>query len=686
MKLKSLLIILLFNLLIYPQSLWEISNPDETFRGFKDSSVTALKGFILDKQSMPLEYAAAANIIAYFHKDSLKEFLLENLNTNLDIGSDGFENYSNIEKYYTDQVIKGYLGNQSAIAGLDTFINKVPSIFTSRKLDAIYNLATANVLRPEYFQILKDEFSLNGTWKQKAQYSLKYYGMNAQYKQEVEDLFLSAITASDDPVEINSLCLSLSQVDSSATVSILNQLFESHTGEKRLNFFDDLNYFDPKGQPERSMWAIPREQDESIRSEYFPLYDSIEDGILPKSYLTPEWINFIINWKQQEESDLITVPLTWFLYDFKPLPSYNLKTVSDLIDNLVFLTDTVYSYNWLSNVSFKDDLKAELQSAKTNLQNSDSIACAINIKSFQDSVDAVYKDSLNSEPRFVTLEGWKFLYWNAQYILDRLPEIPYSLFATHSMWLKENSIVLSGDVGVNEAGLTPFLDSEVELSVGIGVTTPAGYSIKANRIKVKQSATINGDVYYNELDNNGTIAGSQNTPLELPLVNALPVFKSSTPGTNDIVIPINGAQTLQPGSYGTIQVKKNGKLILTGGVYNINLFNGGIDNQIVFQSPSEVRIADKFDSGQGSYIGPEDTTTVSAKDIIFYVGGINGSNGNLGATPKAAKIGISNSVRANFYVPNGTLWIKEHSVMEGRFIAKDIEVGIGVKVKLNSAF
>ena len=153
-----------------------------------------------------------------------------------------------------------------------------------------------------------------------------------------------------------------------------------------------------------------------------------------------------------------------------------------------------------------------------------------------------------------------------------------------------------------------------------------------------------------------------------------------------IVIPINGAQTLQPGSYGTIQVKKNGKLILTGGVYNINLFNGGIDNQIVFQSPSEVRIADKFDSGQGSYIGPEDTTTVSAKDIIFYVGGINGSNGNLGATPKAAKIGISNSIRANFYVPNGTLWIKEHSVMEGRFIAKDIEVGIGVKVKLNSAF
>ncbi len=39
-------------------------------------------------------------------------------------------------------------------------------------------------------------------------------------------------------------------------------------------------------------------------------------------------------------------------------------------------------------------------------------------------MDYVFKDSLNTDPRFVTLEGWKFLYWNAQYILDRLPSIP----------------------------------------------------------------------------------------------------------------------------------------------------------------------------------------------------------------------------------------------------------------------
>ena len=78
-------------------------------------------------------------------------------------------------------------------------------------------------------------------------------------------------------------------------------------------------------------------------------------------------------------------------------------------------------------------------------------------------------------------------------------------------------------------------------------------------------------------------------------------------------------------------------------------------------------------------------TQVSAADIVFYVAGINGNTGNLGATPKAAKIGINNKVKANFYVPNGTLWIRQDSNVEGSFIGKDIIVGISAKVSLNAA-
>ena len=89
-----------------------------------------------------------------------------------------------------------------------------------------------------------------------------------------------------------------------------------------------------------------------------------------------------------------------------------------------------------------------------------------------------------------------------------------------------------------------------------GSTTPAGYTVKGNRIKVKKNAVVNADVYYNELNNKGTITGSLNTPLEFPLIADLPEFLSSTPGTDDITVPKNGEYILLPGDYKNIKIKK----------------------------------------------------------------------------------------------------------------------------------
>ncbi len=428
-----------------------------------------------------------------------------------------------------------------------------------------------------------------------------------------------------------------------------------------------------------------QEEESAIRSQ-------IIDFLLYR-FGTASDFKYVSDYIIQETDSLVKRLTINSLNNYIPPPPDSTISIESVIDSLSSSLVQCFNFEWVSDLLFKEDLQSILQSAKTNLQSGDSLACRVQVKSFQDSVDNVYADSLNTDPRFVTLEGWKFLYWNAQYILDRLPEIPstegistYSVFAAHGVWLEQNSEILSGNIGVNEISQPPFMDSGVELSVGISTETPAGYTIKANRIKVKQNATVNADVYYNEIDNNGTITGTLNTPLELPLFTTLPEFHTSTPGIENIVVPQNGEYTLTPGAYNEIQVKKNGRLIFTGGEYHINKLTAGDDNQILFQSESEVRIKDKFDSGQGSYIGPEDTTIVSADEIVFYVEGINGNNGNLGATPKAAKIGISNKVKANFYVPNGTLWLRQNSEVEGAFIGKDVDVGIGVKVKLSSAF
>ncbi|GJQ22167.1 MAG: hypothetical protein HBSIN02_25220 [Bacteroidia bacterium] len=315
--------------------------------------------------------------------------------------------------------------------------------------------------------------------------------------------------------------------------------------------------------------------------------------------------------------------------------------------------------------------------------------CARIMVSFQSTIDNELRDSLDNDNRGVSIESWKFLYHHAQYILDRLPAVslvfPYTVFATHSLWLEQNSTVYSGDIGVNEAGAPPFLNSDVELTIGIG-TTVSSKSVKANRIKVKDGAMISADVYYNELENNGTITGTLHTPLTLPLVSALPEFMSATPGTTNITVPEGGTQTLTPGSYGNILVRKDGTLVLTGGEYHFNSFDTGDNARILFQGVSEVRIAQRFDTDQGAYIGPEDTTSLTADKIVFYVSGINGSSGTLSALPKAAQIGIANTVKANFYVPNGTLWIRQNSRVTGAFLGKDVDVGIGVKVWHKSAF
>ena len=377
-----------------------------------------------------------------------------------------------------------------------------------------------------------------------------------------------------------------------------------------------------------------------------------------------------------DKDSIITFQFTYYSPPGSPAGLAKIVNTNSLLQDLAAMR----KLDWIATDAVAEKYRGLVTTYSSHLQQEDSLAAKETLNVFLSELATDSGAAINGD-------GYRLLRADVEQLISELPSSPpqspvspYSLFATHSMHLEQNSKVFSGDVGVNAAGSSPFLDSEVELSVGIGVTTAASSALKAHRIKVKSGATVNSNVYYNELENNGTITGSQNTPLSLPLVAALPEFKQATPGTQNIEVPQNGTQTLPPGTYGDIMVRLKGRLTFTGGTYQINSITGGDDAQFLFQSPTEVRIAGKFDSGEGTTIGPEDTTTMSVDQVIFYVGGINGSNGNLGATPKAAKIGIGNKVHANFYVPNGTLWIRQNSEAKGQFIGKDVDVGIGVKV------
>ncbi len=262
----------------------------------------------------------------------------------------------------------------------------------------------------------------------------------------------------------------------------------------------------------------------------------------------------------------------------------------------------------------------------------------------------------------------------------------FSVFATNSVWLYQGSDVNSGNIGVVDSSPGPWLDSQSEVSVGINVYVADGISVYGDSIKVKTGASA-FDVSYNELTNNGTIRGSEQTPLVLPLDVTMPPFPTPAPGTEDHDIPLGGSLTLAPGSYGEIMVRKNATLTLTGGTYHFeNLDLGDLNAKVLFQTPTDLIINNRLGPGKSAVIGPEVGSGISANDIRIYVNGINGGTGNLGATPKAAQIGETNTLQANIYAPNGTVLIKQGTVAEGAFIGKDVKIGQNVQVTINSGF
>lgn len=245
----------------------------------------------------------------------------------------------------------------------------------------------------------------------------------------------------------------------------------------------------------------------------------------------------------------------------------------------------------------------------------------------------------------------------------------FSVLATNSIWLKSNSMV-SGDIGVNEATAGPFLNSNVALAVGHDMVIPAAINLRADSIKVKTGAVVNGNVYHNQLENNGTINGTTLTPLAFPILDALPLFRSATLGTvSDINVTAGTVHVLAPGDYGIITVNDNATLQFTGGLYQIQKIDAKKTTSLLFDAPSEVRIKENLVTQRFSNLGPSAGATLNAGDIQFFVEGAD-----VGTT-LAVEFGHTHTVTGHFYAPNGTLSLKRQSTFSGIFLAKDVMIG-----------
>ncbi len=262
-----------------------------------------------------------------------------------------------------------------------------------------------------------------------------------------------------------------------------------------------------------------------------------------------------------------------------------------------------------------------------------------------------------------------------------------AVLGTHGVWLRSGVDVLSGDVIVNAAGAAPFLTGSVELTIGGGgATTAAGWDVEANRVAVDSGATVASDVYSNQLTNNGTISGTRYSPLALPVFATLPAFHAATPGAADVSVANNGNRTLAAGSYRDLIVGRKGTVTFTGGTYHFRSLRIDREAKLLFAAAAQVRVQDKVSTGITTTIGPAPGSGLTAAAIVFYVGGINGTGGGVNETPAATLLGATNTITANLYSPNGTLWLGDNGVATGTLFARDVRVGLNAQVSLSSAW
>jgi hypothetical protein len=259
----------------------------------------------------------------------------------------------------------------------------------------------------------------------------------------------------------------------------------------------------------------------------------------------------------------------------------------------------------------------------------------------------------------------------------------FSIFALNSIWLQDQVVVSSGNLGVQTASSGPVLSSGVEICLDKEVQVN-GAQIHGDSVMIGPEATVL-DVYCNELVNEGNILGEQVTPLALPVASA-PPFLASSPGEDDIVVKKKKSlPPIQPGAYKSVEIGEKATLILAGGDYHFESLKIGEKATLIFQSPCKIRIKGRVECGEQVKINWEDTG-VAAKDAVLYVGGSNGGNGNPDASPKTVFTGEKCQIRAIIYAPNGTVQIGQESQINGSLIAKDVLVENEAMVAIGSSF
>lgn len=206
-----------------------------------------------------------------------------------------------------------------------------------------------------------------------------------------------------------------------------------------------------------------------------------------------------------------------------------------------------------------------------------------------------------------------------------------------------------------------------ELTVGVSVTVPAGRVLKADKIRLKNRANVQGTTEANTYakHNSATIANQVNTLGALP---HLPFFLSGTPGTQNVN---DATSTLAPGQYRNLTVRKDKLITLAGGFYQFHDIDLKKKSTLLCQTQCFLTVKADVIAEKEITIA---ATSANPNDFVIYVEGGNAAAEPMAAASKAVQLGGMSHVTANIYAVNGRLQFGAATIAQGALIGNHVRI------------
>src|ERR1051326_2421991 len=151
------------------------------------------------------------------------------------------------------------------------------------------------------------------------------------------------------------------------------------------------------------------------------------------------------------------------------------------------------------------------------------------------------------------------------------------LLATNSIQVDRDCVVTRGDLVANNAG--------GGITVDLNFRLPAGFAMKADNVSIARGSTIDGDIFFNTLHNDGVSTGHLVTPLATPVISTLPSMIDRASGTQNVALANGEVRVVGTGDFGALTLGKDSTLRLPGGPYTFASINGGQGASMIFDGP-----------------------------------------------------------------------------------------------------